>query len=405
MERSSGHNRCLFGVSVKSVFSNVGCLERSYYLGAMTGTIEGLAACAVSSIFFGSMFVPIKRFDAGDGIFAQWVMCSAILVVGLAVNAGAGFPPFHPLAMLGGMFWTIGNVTAIPIMNMIGLGMGILIWGTTNCLLGWASGRFGLFGINASVPQSPMLNYFGLLLVIVGGGMFSQIRPTPKHGREEEDAVENAENAAGGSEQNCEEGDSDNSSTPVISGAMRNEGDARSPAELTSLLRTSEGGLNRSQKRIVGIVMALCAGVFYGVTFVPVIYMQDHSEDFDHASKESIPYVLSHYSGIFVTSTVILLGYLAYTRNRPFVNSRTILPSFTAGIMWAMAQLSWFLANDRLSQSITFPINSMVPGVCAALWSVFYFKEIEGRRNLRLLTIAVLVTLTGATLVGISKDL
>uniref|UniRef100_A0A1I7YBK6 SPW repeat-containing protein n=1 Tax=Steinernema glaseri TaxID=37863 RepID=A0A1I7YBK6_9BILA len=183
----------------------------------MSGTFEGLAACAVSSLFFGSMFVPLKRFDAGDGIFAQWVMCSAILAVGLVVNAGASFPPFHPLAMLGGMFWTIGNVTAIPIMNMIGLGMGILIWGTTNCLLGWASGRFGLFGINATVPNSPMLNYFGLMLVIVGGVMFSQIRPTPKHGAADEE----------------DDGESDNSNTPVItSAAARNEADARNEAEL-----------------------------------------------------------------------------------------------------------------------------------------------------------------------------
>nr|CAD2137477.1 unnamed protein product [Meloidogyne enterolobii] len=70
--------------------------------------------------------------------------------------------------MLGGLLWAIGNLTAIPIIKTIGLGMGILIWGTVNCVVGWATGRFGLFGVNASTPSSPNLNYLGLVFVIVG---------------------------------------------------------------------------------------------------------------------------------------------------------------------------------------------------------------------------------------------
>jgi len=46
--------------------------------------------------------------------------------------------------------------------------MGILIWGVVNCVTGWASGRFGLFGIKASIPANPILNYIGLCLVIIG---------------------------------------------------------------------------------------------------------------------------------------------------------------------------------------------------------------------------------------------
>ena len=61
-----------------------------------------------------------------------------------------------------------GNLTAVPIIHMIGLGMGILVWGTVNCIVGWASGRFGLFGINPSIPHNPVINYFGLALVVMG---------------------------------------------------------------------------------------------------------------------------------------------------------------------------------------------------------------------------------------------
>ncbi|KHN76488.1 Transmembrane protein -like protein [Toxocara canis] len=73
--------------------------------------------------------------------------------------------------------------------------------------------------------------------------------------------------------------------------------------------------------------------------------------------------------------------------------------------MWAIAQTAWFVANDRLSQAVTFPIISMVPGVCAALWSVFYFHEIEGSQNLRILTTAISITMLGAVLVGVSKSI
>ncbi|KAK6011072.1 hypothetical protein OSTOST_23853, partial [Ostertagia ostertagi] len=115
------------------------------------------------------------------------------------------------------------------------------------------------------------------------------------------------------------------------------------------------------------VAVALIAGILYGVTFVPVIYIQDHPE-----------------------------------QNNPTVNNKIVGPSLLAGCMWAVAQSSWFVANDNLSQSVTFPIISMVPGVCAAMWSVFYFKEITGHRNLRILSIAICTTLTGAVLVGIS---
>ncbi|VDM73205.1 unnamed protein product, partial [Strongylus vulgaris] len=67
----------------------------------------GLGACGVASVFFGSMFVPIRKHDAADGMFAQWVMSVAILFVGFLIFCLQGFPGFYPLAMVGGVFWTI----------------------------------------------------------------------------------------------------------------------------------------------------------------------------------------------------------------------------------------------------------------------------------------------------------
>lgn len=35
----------------------------------------------------------------------------------------------------------------VPIVKMIGLSLGLLIWGATNLIMGWSSGTFGLFGL------------------------------------------------------------------------------------------------------------------------------------------------------------------------------------------------------------------------------------------------------------------
>ncbi|VDM58836.1 unnamed protein product [Angiostrongylus costaricensis] len=253
----------------------------------------------------------------------------------MAVYALESFPLFQPLAMLGGSLWALvhdyleGNATAVPIMNVLGLGMGMLIWGVTNCVTGWAVGRFGLFGINASIPTSPLLNYFGLLLVIIGCVFFSQMRPTAF-------VVTNEDNFG-----------------------FEESGLDRDDPENSPLLNQDEPvTVGRNDKRILAIFVALVAGIFYGVTFVP---------------------------------------------NRPVVNSRIIGPSLMAGFMWGIAQSSWFVANDNLSQSVTFPIITTMPGVGAAIWSAFYFREITGKRNLRVLTGATLITITGAILVGVSK--
>ncbi|VDN45798.1 unnamed protein product [Gongylonema pulchrum] len=61
-----------------------------------------------------------------------------------------------------------GNATAIPILRVIGLGMGVLLWGITNCLMGWASSRFGLFGLKKNVPNNVIMNYIGLGLILFG---------------------------------------------------------------------------------------------------------------------------------------------------------------------------------------------------------------------------------------------
>jgi len=71
-------------------------------------------------------------------------------------------------------------------------------------------------------------------------------------------------------------------------------------------------------------------------------------------------YVFAHFTGILITSTVYMLIYSAAMKNKPRVYPQVILPGFVSGVMWAVATISWFVANDALSPPISFPIITSV---------------------------------------------
>uniref|UniRef100_A0A914HCL9 Transmembrane protein 144 n=1 Tax=Globodera rostochiensis TaxID=31243 RepID=A0A914HCL9_GLORO len=375
--------------------------------------VLGLSACVVSSFCFGTMYVAVRRAgDPGDGMVVQWLVCSAIFLIGLLTYIFTGTPPFQHFAMFGGALWAVGNLTAIPIINAIGLGMGILIWGVCGCVVGWAIGRFGLFGLKESVPSSPNLNYAGLVFVIIGGILFALVRPKGKN--DVQTVVDSASSELS------------RQAIPLTESAATGRGTVEERiglvemdgggAERTAVAvdvvvrpRKSSGGAavtstNGLRGRVIGVVFSVFAGVCYGSMFTPVIYMQHNPQKFNNPPREAIHYVFSHFSGVYLTSTAVLLFYIGYKNNKPYIDSRLIFPSFLAGTFWAFAMLAWFMANDLLSQAITFPINSMAPGVIASLWSVFYFGEVD-KKDLKLLTAAIFITIFGAILVGLSTAL
>uniref|UniRef100_A0A8C1KBQ7 Transmembrane protein 144a n=1 Tax=Cyprinus carpio TaxID=7962 RepID=A0A8C1KBQ7_CYPCA len=303
----------------------------------------GFISCAVAVVFFGSNFVPVKKIETGDGMFFQWILCAAIWTVSLVVNIILHSPKFWPLVMLGGAIWATGNITVVPIVKTIGLGLGLLIWASFNLLLGWASSRFGWFGIGAESVSKPVLN-------------------------------------------SC--------------GAVNSE----------SVVATDDSwvdALTPRTKRLVGSFLAVVAGLLYGTSFVPVLYIKNHASDPDSqysgASQFDLDYVFAQYSGIFLTSTVYFVLYCAIKKNKPQVFPKAVLPGFLSGIMWGVATCCWFLANNYLSAVVSFPIITTVPGLIAALWGVVVFKEVKGWRNYIVLIVAFCLVLSGALLTAFSK--
>ena len=66
------------------------------------------------------------------------------------------------------------------------------------------------------------------------------------------------------------------------------------------------------KERIVGLVMALLAGVSFGFNVIPVMYIQDNKSIWPDAPENGIAYIFSHFCGIFVTSSVVFIGYCIF---------------------------------------------------------------------------------------------
>lgn len=340
----------------------------------------GFTASAVAVVLFGTNFVPVKKFDTGDGMFFQWILCVAIWIVALIVNLIQNSPRFWPLAMVGGFLWATGNITVVPIFKTIGLGLGILIWASFNLLTGWASSRFGWFGIDPEVVAKPTLNYIGAGLSVLSTVLFLFIKS-------------DVQNPSPSSE-----------TTPLLTEHSINSYECR--AEHRNDVSWVDG-LSPLGKRIIGCSLAVTAGIFYGSSFVPVLYIKDHGRRngtmYTGASQFDLDYVFAHFSGILLTSTVYFLIYCAVKKNKPNIYPQAIIPGFVSGVLWAIASCCWFIANRYLSAVVSFPIITAGPGFIAAMWGVLVFKEIKGLKNYLLLLAAFCVILAGSLSTAFSK--
>ncbi|XP_012885262.1 PREDICTED: transmembrane protein 144 isoform X3 [Dipodomys ordii] len=302
-----------------------------------TGLAIGYLSSSVAILLFGSNFVPLKKYDTGDGMFLQWVLCAAVWLVAVVVNLILRCPKFWPFAMLGGCIWATGNIAVVPIIKTIGLGLGILIWGSFNALTGWASSRFGWFGMDSEEVSKPLLNYIGAGLSIVSAFIFLFIKTEVATSTCSMDT------------------------TPLMTEHVINT--APDPCAGCSWVDR----LSPAHHRIVGCSLAVISGIFYGSTFVPIIYIKDHGK-----RNDSIYAGASQYG-------------------------------FLSGVLWAIATCCWFLANHSLSAVVSFPIITAGPGFIAALWGIFVFKEIQGPRNYLLMALAFCIILTGALCTAFSK--
>jgi len=364
----------------------------------MVSVMLGYVGIVMAMVFFGSNFVIVKKFDSGDGVFFQLWMCMGIWTVGLVVNLIQGSPKFWPLAMAGGALWATGNVLCVYVIQQIGMGLGLVIWGSMAMLVGWFTGFFGLFGLQKDELAVVWLNVLGLGFALAS--LLTSFKVKVTHQPTEQDP--NANNGEGfvvlpGSEQDSE------AKLASVQGEYNNFGHVvTGPSQLTSPFsddnnnppHSSNNDANAAKaNKLWGIVCALCAGFFFGNNFDPPTYIQQHNchqdnkclEEYRGASSDPLDYVFAHFCGILLMAMLIFFAYCIVKRNNPWVSPQICLPAYLSGMMWALGQVGWFMANASLGYTVAFPLAVIGPGIIGSMWSVFVFKEIRGLRNYLLL--------------------
>ncbi|XP_022325098.2 transmembrane protein 144-like isoform X1 [Crassostrea virginica] len=361
----------------------------------------GYICAAAAVLLYGSNFAPVKKFETGDGMFFQWILCGGALLVGIIVQVIRGTKHFYPLVMIGGLVWETGNICVVPIIKTIGMGLGLCIWGMTNLLSGWATSRFGWFGMTASTQiKDPVLNTIGVVVAVSSSIVFAFVKNdvTPVDiGSDQEPLLSSLPTR----QTYGSPGDSlytnSTSHDQLVFNQRRSRGsintEPSSNDDSTFIDRLSPG-----KKRVLGIVLSIFSGILYGQMFTPAVYLQDHGD-----SKNALDYVFACFCGIYSTSTVYFIIYIIFMKNKPKVYPKAILPGVISGLMWGAATAGWFVANQVMSPAIAFPIITTGPSIIASLWGIFVFKEIRGTRNICILLLGFVFVITGAILTAFSQ--
>jgi len=275
---------------------------------------------------------------------------------------------FHPLAVLGGALWCIGNVTVVPIVGWIGLSMGMLVWGLANMIIGWACGHFGWFIGHKDDISKPTLNYIGLALALISVVFYFPVKSTVKKPTTDSNKYINSGEKEPILNYYADDPNPKQPDSPVIN-------------------------------KILGLVGSVLAGVLYGFNMIPVSYLEARPG----ADTEPLHYVFSHFTGIFLCSTVLTGLYATFKKNKVWFNQKMVLPALLSGVLWASAQSAWFVANKNLGLSVAFPIITTGPGVVASIIGIIFFKEIQGGRNFAFLFTAFLLTFSGVICIAFSS--
>jgi len=256
----------------------------------------------------------------------------------------------------------------IPIVKTIGLGLGLLLWGSTSLVTGFFVGKFELFGVHKQPVFNEAMNWVGIWIVIAAMGVSFFIKPDTNKTKYQK--IED--------HQKTDINNSDDQETIFD----------RIPAKL---------------KIPIGVTMAVGSGMLYGVNMVPMsLWVQD--EQAKGNTPGPLDFVFSHFTGIYLYSTAVFVIYCIVNRRSgaPKVYPDAILPSMIGGVMWGVAQCGLMSATQILGWAIGFTMGSAGPLLVSSSWAVFYFREIRGARNLLLLGISCTLLIAGILLLGFS---
>lgn len=112
----------------------------------------GLLCALGAAVAFGLQYVPVKKYEIFDGVTFQWFMCGGILMIGFLCsivfgNFGMTNQEDALLIIEGGALWALSNYLVLPLVKLLGIGLGFSLYHFVNLMVGYNIGRFGIFGM------------------------------------------------------------------------------------------------------------------------------------------------------------------------------------------------------------------------------------------------------------------
>ncbi|CAK9080143.1 unnamed protein product [Durusdinium trenchii] len=97
-------------------------------------------------------YVPVKKYEIFDGVTFQWFMCGGILMAGFCSsvifgNFGMSEEKDAMLIVYGGALWALANYLVLPLVKLLGIGLGFSLYHFVNLVVGYGIGRFGIFNM------------------------------------------------------------------------------------------------------------------------------------------------------------------------------------------------------------------------------------------------------------------
>eukprot|EP00121_Abeoforma_whisleri_P009537 Awhi_evm1s8772 len=223
--------------------------------------------------------------------------------------------------MLGGALWATGNLFTVAIVQRIGLGIGLLIWGFSSMITGWASARFGILGLNADVISNPTLNTVGTLFAVASLPLYLLVKTTVGNENSIREIAETGSISSYSSEDSISQSHVDIKSEEETSPLLEKHPpltDSRSLERLRRSIQEDKITIDNKAKpwdKLFGYALALFSGLCYGVNFNPSQWTMDNVKG---ASQNGLDY-----------------------KNKPQIYAECTLPAIVSGCMWAVAQSSW----------------------------------------------------------------
>ncbi|CAK9102323.1 unnamed protein product [Durusdinium trenchii] len=237
----------------------------------------GLIYAFVAAIAFGIQYVPVKKYEIFEGTAFQWFMCNGILMCGFIIAAASGELQrgLSPLVMLGGVFWASSNYLVLPLVKLLGIGLGFSLYHFVNLMTGYCIGRFGLFGVKVLTGKLLYCD-IGCFLILIS--FFAMVFVEAGH-------------------ENGEVSDSDSECSSDESGSydkvVKATGTMAKAEELGTLDRLGPGA-----QKVLGVVLAILAGVLCGVNGVPATLWEAQ-----HPEADAFSVALPQCLGIWVCSS------------------------------------------------------------------------------------------------------